>query len=77
MQVHDRRQGRRAEDVKRQMLEESMLENPKFLVTVVDEENGLYSFYYQSYAEARDMVSSLGSEGVAEGRVALYQRIEE
>lgn len=76
MQIHDRRQGRRAEDVKRLMLEDSMKENPKFLVTVIDEEDGLYSFYYQNYGEARDMVTSLADEGVKEERIGLYQRLD-
>ena len=53
--------GRRAEDIKRELLESSMKELPNFLVTVLDDERGLYSFYYGHREEADDMVDALVS----------------
>jgi hypothetical protein len=72
--TENRRAGRRASDVTREMLEESLKELPNFLVTVLDDERGLYSFYYQSRREAHDMVESLKREGISAERIAIYNR---
>ncbi|NUQ35729.1 MAG: hypothetical protein HUU29_12405 [Planctomycetaceae bacterium] len=66
--------GRRAEDIKREMLESSMKELPNFLVTVLDDERGLYSFYYNDRSEASEMVESLVHEGIPRNLIAMYSR---
>ncbi len=67
--------GRRNSDITREMLEESMKELPAVFVTVLDDERGLYSFYYQDRAEADRMVTSLKKEGIPADRIGVYQRI--
>lgn len=75
--IADRRGGgRRAADVKREMLEESLKELPSYLVTVLDDEKGLYSFYYASFDEAQRMVGTLTEEGISENLIAIYQRVQ-
>ena len=71
-----RQGGRRACDIKREMLEESMKELPEFLVTVLDDEKGLYSFYYSNRHDAVTMVESLKDEGIPEGLIGMYGRSE-
>ena len=66
--------GRRVADVQREMLEESIRELPNYFVTVLDDAKGLYSFYYNSFADAQDMVESLTNEGVSGDNIAVYQR---
>jgi len=67
--------GRRTSDITREMLEESMKELPAYFVTVLDDERGMYSFYYADRGEADLMVSSLKKEGVPADRIGVYQRL--
>ncbi len=68
------RSSRRAEDIKRELLEESIKELPKYFVTILDHEKGLYSFYYARRDEAQEMVEALISEGIPEENIAVYHR---
>lgn len=78
IQAEDRRApGRRVSDITREMLEESMKELPNHLVTVLDDERGLYSFYYSNRGEANKMVDSLKKEGIPSDRIAIYSRATE
>jgi len=72
--TENRRAGRRVSDITREMLEESMKELPNFLVTVLDDERGMYSFYYSNRGEANRMVESLKKEGITTDRIAIYSR---
>jgi len=71
----ERRAGRRGSDIKREMLEESMRELPKVLVTVLDDEKGLYSFYYDNQGDAKEMVEALVSEGISRKNIGIYCRL--
>ncbi|MCA8940471.1 MAG: hypothetical protein KDB07_11710 [Planctomycetes bacterium] len=74
--ILDRRApGRRTSDIKREMLEESMRELPNYFVTVLDDEKGLYSFYYQGSDEAEEMVQALLEQGISADNIATYQRV--
>ncbi len=66
--------GRRASDIKREMLEDSIKELPNFFVTILDDEKGLYTFYYMHYSEAEEMVASLVAEGIPQEDIAVYRR---
>ena len=74
MTIDSRRAGRRSLDVKREMLETSIKELPNYLVTVLDDEKGLYSFYYNHHTEADEMVKSLEKEGIPRNLICMYQR---
>lgn len=74
IETENRRAGRRVSDITREMLEESMKELPNFFVTVLDDERGLYSFYYSTRGEANRMVESLKNEGITADRIAVYSR---
>lgn len=72
--TENRRAGRRGSDIKREMLEESMKELPRYFVTVLDDERGLYSFYYEGKDDAREMVEALVQEGISRSRIGVYAR---
>ena len=77
--IDDRRgdDARRRVDVQRMMLEETLRELPKYFVSFIDKEKGVYSFYYNNMFDAQEMVKNLRAEGVPSEAIALYARHED
>ncbi len=73
--LSDRRDlGRRNEDVKLRLLEDSLKELPKYFVSVVDPLKGVYSFFYSSIDDAKMMVNELENSGIPADQIGLYTR---
>ena len=72
----DERRGpvRRNTDIKRALLEESLRELPRYFVSYVDPNQGVYSFYYNNLYDAQEMVGELKRQGVKEDSIAMYAR---
>ena len=72
----DERRGpvRRATDIKRALLEETLRELPRYFVSYVDPKMGVYSFYYNNLYDAQMMVAELKRQGLEEKDIALYGR---
>ncbi|MBZ0136694.1 MAG: hypothetical protein K8I27_10005 [Planctomycetes bacterium] len=72
----DERRGpvRRTTDIQRALLEESLRELPRYFVSYVDPNKGVYSFYYNNLFDAQCMASELKRQGISEEHIALYGR---
>lgn len=71
----DRRDiGRRDEDIKLRLLEDSLKELPKYFVSFVDPQKGVYTFFYNSLDEAKMMVGELEHSGIPADQIGLYSR---
>jgi len=75
----DERRGpvRRRTDVQRALLEESLRELPRYFVSYVDKQKGVYTFYYNNLYDAQDMVAELKRQGLEQGAIGFYARCEE
>lgn len=75
----DERRGpnRRDIDIKRALLEESLKELPRYFVSYVDKEKGVYSFYYNNLYDAQLMLKDLKEQGIPEDSLAFYARHDE
>jgi hypothetical protein len=69
-----RSDGRRVEDVKLKLLEESLKELPRYFLAYSDPQKGVYSFFYYDLQDAETMVRALIDEGIPEGAIGLYER---
>ncbi|MCC6573190.1 MAG: hypothetical protein IT462_05300 [Planctomycetes bacterium] len=71
----DRRDlGRRDQDVKLRLLEDSLKELPKYFVSFVDPQKGVYTFFYNSVDEAKEIVAELEASGIPKDQIGLYSR---
>lgn len=71
----DRRSdGRRVEDVKLKLLEDSLKELPRYFLAYSDPQKGVYSFFYSDLQDAETMVRALIDEGIPENLIGLYER---
>lgn len=71
----DRRsEGRRVEDVKLKLLEESLKELPRYFLAYSDPQKGVYSFFYTDIQDAETMRRALIDEGIPEDAIGLYER---
>lgn len=72
----DERRGpvRRNTDIQRALLEESLRELPRYFVSYVDPNAGVYSFYYGNLYDAQVMVAELKRQGIADDAIAMYAR---
>lgn len=75
----DERRGpvRRKTDVQRVLLEESLRELPRFFVSYVDKQKGVFTFYFNNLYDAKDTVGELKRQGIPESEIALYSRHDE
>jgi hypothetical protein len=75
----DERRGpnRRKLDVQRALLEQSLSELPRYFVSYVEPNKGVYSFYYNNLHDAQLMVAELKEQGIDEDSIALYGRHEQ
>jgi hypothetical protein len=75
----DERRGpvRRRTDLQRALLEETLRELPRYFVSYVDKQKGVYTFYYNNLYDAQDMVAELKRQGLEEGAIGFYARCEE
>jgi hypothetical protein len=72
--LSDRRgEGRRVEDIKLKLLEDSLKELPKYFLAYSDPQKGVYSFFYNELEDAQTMMRALIDEGIAEHAIGLYQ----
>ncbi|HRJ79685.1 MAG TPA: hypothetical protein PLF37_14395 [Planctomycetota bacterium] len=70
----DRRgEGRRVEDIKLRLLEESLKELPRYFLAYSDPQKGVYSFFYSDLEDAESMMRALVDEGIAEHAIGLYE----
>ena len=73
--LSDRRSdGRRVEDVKLKLLEDSLKELPRYFLAYSDPQKGVYSFFYSDLQDAETMVRALIDEGIPETLIGLYER---
>ncbi|MCC6150940.1 MAG: hypothetical protein IT461_11865 [Planctomycetes bacterium] len=73
--LSDRRSdGRRVEDVKLKLLEDSLKELPRYFLAYSDPQKGVYSFFYSDLQDAETMVRALIDEGIPEHMIGLYER---
>ncbi|MBP9890715.1 MAG: hypothetical protein KBG84_02320 [Planctomycetes bacterium] len=73
--LSDRRSdGRRVEDVKLKLLEDSLKELPRYFLAYSDPQKGVYSFFYSDLQDAETMVRALIDEGIPENLIGLYER---
>lgn len=70
----DERRGpvRRKTDIQRALLEESLRELPRYFVSYVDPDAGVYTFYYNNMYDAQEMVGELKRQGIEPDHIALY-----
>ncbi len=72
--LDDRRgEGRRVQDIKLMLLEESLKELPRYFLAYSDPQKGVYSFFYADLEDAECMVRALIDEGIAETAIGLYE----
>jgi len=72
----DERRGpnRRSTDVQRALLEESLRELPRYFVSYVDPDRGVFSFYFNNLHDAQLTIADLKEEGIPESAIAMYGR---